>query len=210
MTRRYALAAMFLVFAWLLSSGRSVEAQKMYKWTDKDGKVHFSNIAPPGEQPEEPSGVQGIEAQGSQPSAAPSERVSAPARAAQAAPASGESTGGGTVSGVSDEAFSSQASMTRTRLKRDLAQAKEEAREAGEKLEATNRERDAASKVGLEMLQKAYSPDQSGSAGEDELRKRKEKAEAKVADIRKQYETLREEAVKRNNGQQPGWWLPIE
>ena len=42
-------ATFVLAFAWLLHGAGDVAAQKVYKWTDKDGKVHFSNVGPGGE-----------------------------------------------------------------------------------------------------------------------------------------------------------------
>ena len=33
-----------LAFAWLSLGVGDAAAQKLYKWTDKDGKVHFSNV----------------------------------------------------------------------------------------------------------------------------------------------------------------------
>ena len=201
MSRRHAFAATILALAWLLSPARFADAQKMYKWTDKDGKVHFSNVAPPGEEDEEPSGTQGVEASGSlttEPASAPPP-PSAPSESAVAAE-----------TGVSDEAFSSRASATRTRLRREIAAAKTEVTEKAEKLERLKKERDAAQRVGLEMLQRAFSPDQHPASEEDDLRDQKAKAEKRVEDIRAEYAKLRDEAVKRNNGTQPGWWLPIE
>jgi hypothetical protein len=193
---------MTFTLVWLFSPARYADAQKMYKWTDKGGKVHFSNVAPSGEQPEEASGVTGIEAQG--PAAEPVKRISeAPNEVRGLPPDAGKSA-------VSDEAFSSQASATRSRLKRELAQAKEDARDATDKLAAAKRQNEAAKQPGLEMLQNAFDAEKKAASDEDSIRGRKEKAEAKVTDIRTEYEKLHEEAVKRNGGAQPSWWLPIE
>jgi chromosome segregation ATPase len=204
MSRRHVLAAAILL-AGSFAVARSVEAQKMYKWTDKDGKVHFSNVAPQGEEKEEASpGVQGIEAQSPQ-APSPSAESSAPAEA----PAASAGTAETAKSEISEEQFSSRASATRTRLKRELAKAKEESQAAQEKLEALQKERNQPARVGLEMLQKAYGPDQHESSEEEDLRKRKEKADARIEAIRKEYADLHDEAVKRL-GHQPSWWLPLD
>ena len=72
MSRRHAIAAIVLGFAWLTFAAQDATAQKVYKWKDKDGKVHFSNVAPANEAgAEESSGVTGIEAQNPQAPPAP-------------------------------------------------------------------------------------------------------------------------------------------
>src|ERR1043166_5310465 len=178
MSRRHLLAALTLALVWLLSAVPSAEAQKTYKWTDAAGKVHYSNVAPAGEHPEEPSGVTGVDA-----STASSEPVAAEPASEAPAPSAAATTSSS--SGVSDEAFSSPVSATRLRLKRELAQAKEDARVAGEKLERAKSDLDRAQKPGLEMLQAAMDPaHQHDSDQVDDLKKRKDKAEAKITDIR--------------------------
>ncbi len=212
---------MTLALVGLLSTTRSADAQSTYKWTDKDGKVHFSNVAPAGQQGDQPSGVTGIEASGGSgeaPEAANEQPgmppplppgVVLPGGSAPSAP-SAPSTQSASAA-VSDETFSSQATATRLRLKREIAQAKEEVKAVGDEIAAAKKDRDLAQKPGLEMLQNAFDPNhQHSSKDMDDLEKKKEKAEAKVEDIRKQYSTMRDEAARRNGGQTPSWWLPIE
>ncbi len=199
MSRGLAITAVIVAVAWIAGAAPDVAAQKLYKWTDKDGKVHFSNVSPGGEgaTAEESSGTspQGIEARS--PESAEAEAPPAPA------------VGSAAQSEVSDEQFSSKVSGTRMRLKRELAQAKEQARAADEKLTALKKERDQPARMGLEILQKVYGPDQHESTEEEDLRKQKATAEKRAEDIRKQYSDLRDEAVKRYGGQPP-WWLSIE
>src|SRR5882724_9427285 len=198
MNRRYIVAATTLALVGLLSTTRSADAQKMFKWTDKDGKVHFSNVAPPGEQAEEASGVTGVEASGSSGAAAGAPAPQAPNEVSPGAAAAGVQALGAAgapaqsaSSAVSDELFSSQATATRLKLKREIVQAKEDARVA-----AAKKNQDLAQKPGLEMLQQAFDPNhQHDSKDLDELQKRKEKADGKVEDIRKQYAALRDEAT---------------
>jgi hypothetical protein len=213
MIPRHAIAAVVLVMAVLAFASHDVFAQKVYKWTDKDGKVHFSNVGPSGEgASEDASGVKGIEAKSAEAPAAPAEAPPAPAEAPAAtaeAPQAPPAETASAPSGPSDEEFSAKVSATRSRLKRELAQAKQEAQEAADKLAALKKEHDQPVRVGLEMLQKAYNPQQPEGTEEEELRKQKAKAEQKIEAIRKQYADLREEAVKRN-GTTPGWWLPLE
>lgn len=210
MSRRYVWVAVTFAIVWLFSLARSADAQKMYKWTDQDGKVHFSNVAPQGEEPQESSGVTGVEAQGAEGASTPAptgEAVrnnnEAPNQVAGSPPDSANSS-------VSDEAFSSQVSATRSRLRRQLRQAKDEATEASTQLAEAKRLNQESQQPGLAMLQRAMDPQVKAESDEDAIRSRKAKADAKIADIRAQYEALRTEATKRNGGTLPSWWLPIE
>jgi len=210
MSRCHAIVAVVLGFAWLTFAARDAAAQKVYKWTDKDGKVHFSNVAPSNEAgAEDNSGVTGIEAQNPQ-APPPAPAPAGPDVAAEDMPREPVSPPPSAESGLSDEAFSAKVSATRSRLKRELAQAKAEWTEASEKLAALKKEHDEPTRVGIELLQKAYGPDAHASSDEEDLRKRKEKAERRMEEIRKQYAELHDEAVKRNGGHEPGWWLKIE
>jgi Domain of unknown function (DUF4124) len=210
MSRRHVWVAVIFALVWLISSARSADAQKMYKWTDQDGKVHFSNVAPQGDEPQQSAGVSGTEAQGAvgASAAAPTGEAASsnneePNEVAENLPDSGTSS-------VSDEAFSSGVSATRSRLRRELAQAKDEAREASEQLAEAKRLNQESQQPGLAMLQRAMDPQVKAESDEDAIRSRKAKADAKIADIRAQYDALRAEATKRNGGTQPSWWLPIE
>jgi len=193
-----------LAFAWL--GAGNAAAQRLYKWTDKDGKVHFSNVSPGGEgATDESSGVTGIEAQGTQSSSSESSRAEQPSSAAPHEQAAAEDSSGG----ISEEAFSLQVSTTRSRLKRELAAAKEQSQQADDRLAALKQELNQPTRVDLQMLQKAYGPNQQVGSEEDALRKQKKDADARVEEIRKEYAELREQAVKRY-GHQPSWWLPLD
>jgi hypothetical protein len=205
------MAMLVLAFAWLSLGAKSAAAQKVYKWTDKDGKVHFSNVGPGTEgSTEVGSGVTGIEAQSTAPAEAPAtgEVATAPEEPSAAAPQE-PSASGDSSSSISEDAFSSQVSATRSRLKRELAAEKEKAQQADEQLADLKKELDQPTRIGLEVLQKAYGPDQRVGTEEDTLRKQKHDAEARIEEIRKQYAELQAEAVKRF-GHQPSWWLPLE
>jgi Domain of unknown function (DUF4124) len=205
------MVVLVLAFAWLSLAAKSAAAQKVYKWTDKDGKVHFSNVGPGAEgSTEEGSGVSGIEAQGAEPAPAePTGDVAgAPEEPLAAAPQEPDASGDSS-STISEEAFSSQVSATRMRLKRELAAAKEQSQQADEQLAALKKELNEPTRIGLEILQKAYGPDQRIGSEEDALRKQKHDADARIEEIRKQYADLQAEAVKRF-GHQPSWWLPLD
>jgi hypothetical protein len=196
-------ATLVLAFAWLSLGAGDAAAQKLYKWTDKDGRVHFSNVAPAGDgSAVESSGITGIEAQSGQTDSSATAEHSAPAAPAPPA-ASGDSS-----SSISEEAFSLQVSTTRSRLKRELAAAKEQSQQADDRLAALKQELNQPTRVDLQMLQKAYGPNQQLGNEEDSLRKQKKDAEARIEEIHKQYDTLHDEAVKRY-GHQPSWWLPL-
>jgi hypothetical protein len=204
---RQGFATLVLGLAWLSFSAGQVVAQKVYKWTDKDGKVHFSNVSPGGESTTEDTGaVKGIEAQSPEAQSPPVAQAETTAQADREAAAPAESSSS---SAISEEAFSANASMTRMRLKRELADAKQQSAEAETKLAALRKMDAQASQIGIEMLQKAYGPDANDTGEEDALRKQKQKADKRIEEIRKQYADLHDEAVKRL-GHQPSWWLPIE
>ena len=203
MSRRHRLATLVLGFAWLSLAAKDAAAQKVFKWTDKDGKVHFSNVAPPGEgSTQESSSVTGIEAQSPpSPAAAPSgEAAGEPQQPAT----SGESS-----SAISEEAFSSQVSSTRMRLKRELAAAKEQSQQAADQLAVLKKQLDQPTRIDLDVLQKAYGPAQKEGSEVDGLLKQKQKADARIEEIRKQYADLHDQAMKRY-GHQPSWWLPLD
>lgn len=205
MSRRWSLPIV-VVLAGLCLVVAVAAAQKIYKWTDSDGKVHFSNVAPGRENASaDTSGVKGVEVENPAAPPAVPPPVAENETGAPAAPSAGVSS----ESSISEEAFSAKVSITRTRLKRELAQAKEESQSASEKLDALRKERDRPARVGLELLQKAYGPEKHESSEEDELRKQKDKADGRAEEIRKEYAALHDEAVKRFGGQ-PAWWLPIE
>ena len=200
-------ATLVLGLAWLSFSAGQVVAQKVYKWTDKDGKVHFSNVSPGAESTTEDTGVvKGIEAQSPEAQSPPVAQAETTAQAGSEAAAPAESSSS---AAISEEAFSANASITRMRLKRELADAKQQSAEAETKLAARRKMDAQASQIGIEMLQKAYGPDANDTGQEDALRKQKQKADKRIEEIRKQYADLHDEAVKRL-GHQPGWWLPIE
>ena len=196
-------ATFVLAFAWLLYGAGDAAAQKLYKWTDKDGKIHFSNVSPGGDgATEQSSSVSGIEAQTAQ-SGDTTEQPST------AAPPHDQAASGDSSSAISEEAFSLQASVTRSRLKRELAAAKEQSQQADDRLAALKQELNQPTRVDLQMLQKAYGPNQHVGSEEDTLRKQKKDADARIEDIRKQYADLHDQAVKLY-GHQPSWWLPLE
>lgn len=205
MSGRYGFAALVFGFVWSSLAGPNATAQKVYKWTDASGKVHFSNVSPEGDSstraPSAPA-PQGIEAQN--PSG---EAAAEPAAPPPAADSSAQRSG--PHSDLSEDEFSDQVSSTRMRLKRELAQVKQQSQEVGDKLAALKKDRDRPARMDLEFLQKAYGPEQHESSDEDDLRKQKDKADRRVEEIRKQYADLKEEAVKRF-GHAPAWWLPIE
>ena len=197
------MVVLVLAFAWLSLAAKSAAAQKVYKWTDKDGKVHFSNVGPGAEgSTEEGSGVSGIEAQSATPAPAAPEEPSA--AAPQEPAASGDSS-----TSISEEAFSAQASATRMRLKRELAAAKEKSQQADEQLAALKKELNQPTRIGLEVLEKAYGPNQEVGSEVNTLLKQKHDADARIEEIRKQYADLQAQAVKRF-GHQPSWWLPLD
>jgi Domain of unknown function (DUF4124) len=202
MSGRDRLSAMILGLAWLSFAGHQAFAQKVYKWTDKDGKINFSNVGPTGEGSSEeaaPAAPQSVEAlSGAESSAEPPP---------SAAAASQEKSG--PYSDLSEDAFSSKVSTVRTRLKRELAQAKERSREASDELAALDKQLNQPTRMGIEVLQKAYNPNPQEGNQEKSLRKEKESADKRIEEIRKEYGELHDEAVKRF-GHPPSWWLPLD
>ncbi|MGH7897262.1 MAG: DUF4124 domain-containing protein [Candidatus Binatia bacterium] len=199
----YAAGVLLLGVAWLSISVGDALAQKMYRWTDKNGKVHYSNIAPEADTREESSTVP-IVREAPEPAIVP-----VPPAAELAAKPPEASSGSGRYAELSEQDFSNEVTAIRLRLKRELQQAKEQSRDIGEKLEAIKKERDRPTRVGLEILQKAYGPDKHEASEEEALRAQKQGVDQRIEEIRTQYAELREEAVKRH-GRQPPWWVPIE
>jgi hypothetical protein len=198
MSGRDRSSAVILGFAWLWLAGHQAFAQKVYKWTDPDGRVHFSNVGPAGESaPEEPAPAvsQPAEAQAGEAGGAEAQAVAA--------------EGTGAYSGLSEDEFSAKASTTRMRLKRELAQAKQQSQEASDKVAAIEKELNQPPQMGIEVLQKTYGPRPQEGSDLESLRKQKEQADQRIKEIRKEYTELHDEAVKRF-GHQPSWWLPIE
>jgi hypothetical protein len=199
-------ATFVLAFAWLSHGAGDAAAQKLYKWTDKDGKIHFSNVSPGGEgATNESSSVSGIEAQTAQ----SGDKSATAEQPSTAAPPHDQAASGDSSSSISEESFSLHVSTTRSRLKRELAAAKEQSQQADDRLAALKQQLNQPTRVDLEMLQKAYGPNQHVGNEEDALRKQKKDADARIEEIRKQYADLHEQAVKRY-GHQPSWWLPLE
>src|SRR6266540_2942179 len=101
MSRR-GFAMLVLGLAWVSLSAGQVIAQKVYKWTDKDGRVHFSNVSPGADAAgENAPAVQGIEAKSGE---APPP-AAAPAGTAQAGPEAAAPAGSSSSSAISEEAF---------------------------------------------------------------------------------------------------------
>jgi len=201
MSGRDRLSAVILGLAWLSFAGHQAFAQKVYKWTDKDGKVNFSNVGPAGEGSSEDAASeapQAVEALSGEESSAepPSSAAASPEKS-------------GPYSDLSEDEFSSRASTVRTRLRRELAQAKERSREATDELAALDKQLNQPTRMGIEILQKAYGPSQQEGNREKSLRKEKESADKRIEEIRKEYGELHDEAVKRF-GHQPSWWLPLD
>ena len=53
---RQGFVTLVLALVWLSFSAGQAVAQKLYKWTDKGGQVHFSNVGPGGETATEDAG----------------------------------------------------------------------------------------------------------------------------------------------------------
>jgi Domain of unknown function (DUF4124) len=202
MSGRDRLSAVILGLAWLSFAGHQAFAQKVYKWTDKDGKVNFSNVGPAGEGSSEdaaseaPQGVEALSGEESSAGPPPSAAAESPQKS-------------GPYSDLSEDEFSSRASSVRVRLRRELAQAKERSREASDELAALDKQLNQPTRMGIEILQKAYGPSEQEGNREKSLRKEKESADKRIEEIRKEYGELHDEAVKRF-GHQPSWWLPLD
>lgn len=179
----------------------------VYRWKDKHGKVHFSNV-----QPAEGVAPEGATLVAPAEPAAPAADAPAPSggeRTGEAPPPSGTP---GPYAELSSEAFSSRMTGERLKLRRELAAAKRELADAKE-----SEEREIARKavptpaqvhdrifIGVTGVEEGPAPDR-----EREFRERKERAEKKVEEIRARYAQLENEAVRRH-GSRPDWWLPIE
>lgn len=189
----------------LLALGVSrVDADQVYRWTDEKGKVHFSNVAPAGQE---------VESEESSPSTPATSEPESPASEAAEAPEGSSAVSAketpGRFTDLSDDTFSARVSRERTALKKELAQAKRRIRDIEEEIKTVREERQQAVGVALQRLQGMSIPSDVESEREQSLKKEKEDKEKRIQEIRKEYGELREEAAKRYGGV-PGWWLPIE
>jgi hypothetical protein len=180
----------------------------VYRWKDKQGRVHFSNVQPAeGIAPEGATLV--APAEPAAPAAEAPPRGEPQAALPDAPPRSGTP---GPFADFSSEAFSSRMTSERLKLRRELTVAKRELADANE-----SEDREIARKavptpaqvhdrifIGVTGVEQGAAPDR-----EKEFRERKQKAEKRVEEIRARYAQLEKEAVRRY-GSRPDWWLPIE
>jgi DNA repair exonuclease SbcCD ATPase subunit len=187
MNLRARLAGLALLGSVTLTFGQIARADRIVRWTDEHGRLHFSNLAPAEETP--------------------AEEHPAPELSREAAPV---------VTGtplphanLSDEAFSTEASRTRAKLKRDLADAERRVRELDEKIADLRQKRAAAIQDAITRLGSVSAPEDVPSQQELELQKEKEAVEKRIEEVRKRYAELHDEAVARRGGEPP-WWLPLD
>ena len=206
--RTLVIASFWILPFLALGAGRA-DADQVYRWTDEKGKVHFSNVAPPGqEEKTEESAPAAPEPLTSEPEG-PSGSVVEPRESADSEKKEPAKEKPGRFSDLSDDSFSTRVSRQRATLKKDLAQAKRHVRDLDEQIAAVREERSQATSGAILSLQGVTAPGNVDSERELALKKDKEDTEKRIQEIRKEYDELREEAVKRYGGV-PGWWLSIE
>jgi hypothetical protein len=165
-------------------------AEKIQQWKDENGSIHFSNVGGGGEE--------------MNPETAPSTET-APAAAKPAAEGDKKSR----FTDLSDETFSSQVSRERMRLRKEIQNERQRMAELDQKMEEIRRIRTSSVGAAIGQLAGVRAPEDRKSEEELELEKQKTKSEEKIAAIRKQYDEMHDEAVKRHGGS-PAWWLPLD
>lgn len=206
---RTLVIASFWILPFLALGMSRADADQVYRWTDEKGNVHFSNVAPPGQEEKTEEGAPAApEPPASEPEGPSGSVVESPesADSEKKEPAKEKP---GRFTNLSDDSFSARVSRQRAALKKDLAQAKRHVRELDEQIAAVREERHQATGGAVLSLQGVIAPGNVDSERELLLKKDKEETEKRIQEIRKEYDELREEAVKRYGGV-PGWWLSIE
>lgn len=172
-------------------------ADKIVQWKDEQGRVHFSNIGPSGDAKQ---------AEETAPAETNAPLVLPPAASGDAATGEKEKS---RFADLSDDTFSSEMSRQRGRLRRELRDAKGRVEEIDQKLATVHREKNALADQVRATLQGVIDPKDVDSGEEKALKEEKVKTEKRISEIRKQYDDLHEDAVKRTGGQ-PSWWLPLD
>lgn len=206
--RTVVIALLCTVPLLVLGASRAT-ADQVYRWTDEKGNVHFSNVAPAGQ---EEKTEENLPAEPEPAAIEPESRSGTVERAPEGAPAEKTEPGKekpGRFADLNDDSFSAQVSRQRTALKREIVEAKGRLRDLDDQIAAVQEERRQAIGNALQTLQGVTNPSNVESEKEQALKKEKEETEKRIEAIRKEYRNLREEAVKRY-GSLPGWWLPIE
>ena len=206
--RTLGIALLCAVPLLVLGASRAT-ADQVFRWTDEKGNVHFSNVAPAGQ---EEKTEESVPAEPEPAAIEPESRSGTVGGATEGAPA--EKTEPvkekpGRFANLGDDSFSAQVSRQLTALKREIAEAKRHVIELDDQIAAVREERGQAIDNALQTLQGVTNPSDVESEKEQALKKEKEETEKRIEAIRKEYGDLREEAVKRY-GSLPGWWLPIE
>jgi hypothetical protein len=205
----------------VLAASTAASAQKVYKWTDESGRVHFSNVGPADQTPED-------KGEAAAPESAP--EANAPSAETSAPPTFPESAGGEAPFGdaaapppvappadekpsryskLSTDGFSVTATQRRAALRRDLTNVKRRIAEIDRQMEELRRTRRETVSSAAERLQGVTIPPDLPSEEEKDLAVERKEAEKRIEDIRNQYAELRDEATKRS-GSAPDWLLPIE
>jgi len=179
------IAALTLGLVALAAPGRSGE---IYQWTDSAGRLHYSNM-PAARQTPTRSGSDAVRAQG-------------PSRAA---PSESAGAGGGS---PSDDAFSTDASLRRNALERDLRATETRLRELDARLAALARARTRNAGGSAATGGVAAPALQVRSDEERALAAEREQFAAHAAEVRGDCAKLREEVTARL-GATPAWWIDV-
>jgi hypothetical protein len=200
-TLRYAAAALMLG----LSLGRAgaAGATEIYRWVDREGRVHYSNVpsgggadkvpelsAPhePLVQPAEGAGEGGVEAPG--------------------APAVGEAPA---VAHPRPDHSSTEASLARSGLEKAYRAAKTRLAEIERNLEdlAAARTRHATNPPASVGGVRAPGAETARSAEEEALEAERDAARRRLEEIRGQFAELRAKVAAGYGGAVPGWWRDL-
>lgn len=183
-------------------SAAAANAQQVYRWTDEQGRVHYSNVGPSGEATDASSSP-------AQSAPATEESRPAPPSGSEERRSAGKKEEETRYSKLSGDEFSARATRERLSLKRDLADQKRRVGEIDGELADLRNKRDEVLADAAQRLQGVSRPEFYVSPREEELQKGRKEAEERMKEIRDRYAELKKEAEKRHGGL-PQWWLPLE
>jgi hypothetical protein len=193
----YAALAVFT----MVTLGQSEEIQR---WTDADGHVHYMNL--PGGHGGGGGGADIVERGGEPTDVAthtqPGGDAEDPRNAAIPPPAQGANA-----ANDAQDAYSTQASLRRATLERDLRSTEKRIKEIDDQLAGLEkiRGKNAAGSVatgGVRASMEVRSPEEA------QLAEEREKLDKHATEVRTDYAKLREE-VSARLGSTPAWWIDV-
>jgi hypothetical protein len=196
-------------------------ATDIYRWVDKSGVVHYSNVPVSGRAEEVPALGAPVE-----PLVRPDDEADAPATAdgvpvaADGAPAAagepaavaGRETSGGAAGAAPPQGFSTDMSLARSSLEQEYQQTTARLAEIDRSLEEQAAARERFEEHPSAAVGGVRAAGAGGVRSEEEqaLEKEREAIEKRRARIRSRFADLRGKIVASYGGQVPAWWRDLQ